>query len=176
MFFPLWSFPFSLREEAIETNNPRTKNALPELRERERERKRDLLNEEEKRNAIHYSIVEKKKSDTSSFPILLLKLLCRRRYPHQRGVSLRKTKINRSNHISLLPRRRRKRKRKREKEREKTKEETIKTLLTILMCVCVCVLRVVFITLPALKCATANFLSLSKKSSLPKKKVKYFCI
>lgn len=49
MFFPP-VFPFLVREKAIETNNPRTTNALPELRERER--KRDLLNEEEKRNAI----------------------------------------------------------------------------------------------------------------------------
>ena len=51
MFFPP-VFPFLVREKAIETNNPRTTNALPELRERERERERDLLNEEEKRNAI----------------------------------------------------------------------------------------------------------------------------
>ena len=54
MFFPP-VFPFLVREKAIETNNPRTTNALPELKERERERKkkeRDLLNEEEKRNAI----------------------------------------------------------------------------------------------------------------------------
>ena len=49
MFFPP---VFLVREKAIETNNPRTTNALPELRERERERERDLLNEEEKRNAI----------------------------------------------------------------------------------------------------------------------------
>ena len=51
MFFPP---VFLVREKAIETNNPRTTNALPELKERERERekKRDLLNEEEKRNAI----------------------------------------------------------------------------------------------------------------------------
>lgn len=49
MFFPP---VFPVREKAIETNNPRTTNALPELKERERKKKRDLLNEEEKRNAI----------------------------------------------------------------------------------------------------------------------------
>ena len=129
------SFPFSLREEAIETNNPRTTNALPELRERERERKRDLLNEEEKRNAIHYSIVEKKKSDTSSFPILLLKLLCRRRYPHQRGVSLRKTKISRSNHISSPEKKKKKRGKQKKKKKKRKKRRRDKTPHHI---VCVC--------------------------------------
>jgi hypothetical protein len=128
-----------LREKAIETNNPRTTNALPELRERERERKRDLLNEEEKRNAIHYSIVEKKKSDTSSFPILLLKLLCRRRYPHQRGVSLRKTKINRSNHISSPEKKKKKKKKEGKRTRKNERGDDKDPPYHIDVCVCVCV-------------------------------------
>lgn len=49
MFFPLWSFPFLL-EKKQSKQTTREINLLPELRERERER--DLLNEEEKRSAI----------------------------------------------------------------------------------------------------------------------------
>ena len=59
-------FPFLVREKAIETNNPRNNERASRV-ERERERERDLLNEEEKRSAIQqYSLVEKKKSDASS--------------------------------------------------------------------------------------------------------------
>jgi hypothetical protein len=44
-------FPFLVREKAIETNNPRNNERASRV-ERERERERDLLNEEEKRSAI----------------------------------------------------------------------------------------------------------------------------
>jgi len=50
VFFPLWSFPFLLEKKQSKQTTRETTNALPELRERERER--DLLNEEEKRSAI----------------------------------------------------------------------------------------------------------------------------
>jgi hypothetical protein len=45
-------FPFLVREKAIETNNPRNNERASRVERGERERERDLLNEEEKRSAI----------------------------------------------------------------------------------------------------------------------------
>ena len=99
MFFPLWSFPFLLEKKQSKQTTRETTNALPELRERERERKRFIKRRREtERDLVALSRRKKEERCVVSFPPLLLKRL--RRYPHQRGVSLRKTKINRSNRIS----------------------------------------------------------------------------
>jgi hypothetical protein len=107
-------FPFLVREKQSKQTTRETTNALPELRERERERKRFIKRRRETERDLALSRRKKEERCVVSFPPLLLKRL--RRYPHQRGVSLRKTKINRSNRISSPRRRRRRRKRKREKE------------------------------------------------------------
>jgi len=138
VFFPP-VFPFLVERKSNRNKQPANNERASRVeRERERERKRDLINEEEKRNAIHYSIVEKKKSDTSSFPILLLKLLCRRRYPHQRGVSLRKTKINRSNHISSPEKKKKKKKKEGKRTRKNERGDDKDPPYHIDVCVCVC--------------------------------------
>ena len=99
MFFPLWSFPFLLEKKQSKQTTRETTNALPELRERERERKRFIKRRREtERDLVALSRRKKEERCVVSFPPLLLKRL--RRYPRQRGVSLRKTKINRSNRIS----------------------------------------------------------------------------
>ena len=100
MFFPLWSFPFLLEKKQSKQTTRETTNALPELREREREReKRFIKRRRETERDLALSRRKKEERCVVSFPPLLLKRL--RRYPHrQRGVSLRKTKINRSNRIS----------------------------------------------------------------------------
>ena len=93
-------FPFLVREKAIETNNPRNNERASRVeRERERERKRFIKRRREtERDLVALSRRKKEERCVVSFPPLLLKRL--RRYPRQRGVSLRKTKINRSNRIS----------------------------------------------------------------------------
>jgi len=98
-----------------------TTNALPELKEREREkRKRFIKRRRETERDLVLSRRKKEERYVVSFPPLLLKRL--RRYPHQRGVSLRKTKINRSNHISSPEEE--EEEEEEEKEREKEKEKT----------------------------------------------------
>ena len=97
MFFPLWSFPFLLEKKQSKQTTRETTNALPELRERERKRFIKRRRETE-RDLVALSRRKKEERCVVSFPPLLLKRL--RRYPRQRGVSLRKTKINRSNRIS----------------------------------------------------------------------------
>ena len=97
MFFPLWSFPFLLEKKQSKQTTRETTNALPELRERERKRIIKRRRETE-RDLVALSRRKKEERCVVSFPPLLLKRL--RRYPRQRGVSLRKTKINRSNRIS----------------------------------------------------------------------------
>jgi len=87
-------FPFLVREKAIETNNPRNNERASRV-ERERFIKR---RRETERDLVVLSRRKKEERCVVSFPPLLLKRL--RRYPRQRGVSLRKTKINRSNRIS----------------------------------------------------------------------------
>jgi len=93
-------FPFLVREKAIETNNPRNNERASRVeRERERKRKRFIKRRREtERDLVALSRRKKEERCVVSFPPLLLKRL--RRYPRQRGVSLRKTKINRSNRIS----------------------------------------------------------------------------
>ena len=93
-------FPFLVREKAIETNNPRNNERASRVeREREREEKRFIKRRRETERDLALSRRKKEERCVVSFPPLLLKRL--RRYPHrQRGVSLRKTKINRSNRIS----------------------------------------------------------------------------
>ena len=100
MFFPLWSFPFLLEKKQSKQTTRETTNALPELREREREREKRFIKRrrETERDLVALSRRKKEERCVVSFPPLLLKRL--RRYPRQRGVSLRKTKINRSNRIS----------------------------------------------------------------------------
>ena len=98
MFFPLWSFPFLLEKKQSKQTTRETTNALPELRERERERKRFIKRRRETERDLALPRRKKEERCVVSFPPLLLKRL--RRYPRQRGVSLRKTKINRSNRIS----------------------------------------------------------------------------
>jgi hypothetical protein len=112
-------FPFLVREKQSKQTTRETTNALPELRERERERKRFIKRRRETERDLALSRRKKEERCVVSFPPLLLKRL--RRYPHQRGVSLRKTKINRSNRISS-PRRRRRRRRKRKREKEFAKK------------------------------------------------------
>ena len=91
-------FPFLVREKAIETNNPGNNERASRV-ERERERKRFIKRRREtERDLVALSRRKKEERCVVSFPPLLLKRL--RRYPRQRGVSLRKTKINRSNRIS----------------------------------------------------------------------------
>ena len=91
-------FPFLVREKAIETNNPRNNERASRV-ERERERKSFIKRRREtERDLVALSRRKKEERCVVSFPPLLLKRL--RRYPRQRGVSLRKTKINRSNRIS----------------------------------------------------------------------------
>jgi hypothetical protein len=97
VFFPLWSFPFLLEKKQSKQTTRETTNALPELRERERKRFIKRRRETE-RDLVALSRRKKEERCVVSFPPLLLKRL--RRYPRQRGVSLRKTKINRSNRIS----------------------------------------------------------------------------
>ena len=89
-------FPFLVREKQSKQTTRETTNALPELRERER--KRFIKRRRETERDLALSRRKKEERCVVSFPPLLLKRL--RRYPHQRGVSLRKTKINRSNRIS----------------------------------------------------------------------------
>ena len=152
MFFPP---VFLVREKAIETNNPRTTNALPELRERERERKRFIKRRRETERDLVLYRRKKEERYVVSFPPLLLKRL--RRYPHQREACRFGKQKSIDPIVSLLPKKKKKKKKKKKegKRTRKNERETIKTLLTMLMCVCVCVC-VVFITLPALKCAIAN--------------------
>ena len=100
MFFPLWSFPFLLEKKQSKQTTRETTNALPELRERERERKRFIKRRRETERDLAVLSRRKKKSDASSrFHLFFLNVFVV--IPHrQRGVSLRKTKINRSNRIS----------------------------------------------------------------------------
>lgn len=107
-------FPFLVREKAIETNNPRNNERASRV-ERERERKRFIKRRRETERDLALSRRKKEERCVVSFPPLLLKRL--RRYPRQRGVSLRKTKINRSNRISSP-----------EEEEEKEKERGKKNL------------------------------------------------
>jgi len=114
VFFPLWSFPFLLEKKQSKQTPRETTNALPELRERER--KRFITRRRETERDLVLSRRKKEERYVVSFPPLLLKRL--RRYPRQRGVSLRKTKINRSNRISSPE----------EEEKEKEKERGKKNL------------------------------------------------
>ena len=128
-------FPFLVREKAIETNNPGNNERASRV-ERERERKRFIKRRRETERDLVLSRRKKEERYVVSFPPLLLKRL--RRYPHQRGVSLRKTKINRSNHISSPEEEgeEEEEEKEREKRTRKNEREMIKTLLTMLMCVC----------------------------------------
>ena len=134
MFFPP---VFLVREKAIETNNPRTTNALPELKERER--KRFIKRRRETERDLVLSRRKKEERYVVSFPPLLLKRL--RRYPHQREACRFGKQKSIDPIVSLLPKKKKKKKKKEGKRIcEKTKERRIKTLLTMLMRVCVCVL------------------------------------
>ena len=129
-----------------------TTNALPELRERERERKRFIKRRRETERDLVLSRRKKEERYVVSFPPLLLKRL--RRYPRQRGVSLRKTKINRSNHISSPEEEEEKEEKEKEREKKnakKRKRDDEDPPYHVDACACV-----VFITLPALKRAIAN--------------------
>ena len=127
-----------------------TTNALPELRERER--KRFIKRRRETERDLVLSRRKKEERYVVSFPPLLLKRL--RRYPRQRGVSLRKTKINRSNHISSPEEEEEKEEKEKEREKKnakKRKRDDEDPPYHVDACACV-----VFITLPALKRAIAN--------------------
>ena len=124
-------FPFLVREKAIETNNPRNNERASRV-EREREKERFIKRRREtERDLVLYR--RKKEVRVVSFPPLLLKLLLR--YPHQRGVSLRKTKISRSNHISSPEKKKKKRGKQKKKKKKRKKRRRDKTPHHI---VCVC--------------------------------------
>jgi len=128
-------FPFLVREKAIETNNPGNKFASRV--ERERERKRFIKRRRETERDLALSRRKKEERCVVSFPPLLLKRL--RRYPRQRGVSLRKTKINRSNRISSPEEEEEKEKERGKKNLRKNERETNKDPPHhVDACVCVC--------------------------------------
>lgn len=130
-------FPFLVREKAIETNNPRNNERASRV-ERERERKRFIKRRREtERDLVALSRRKKEERCVVSFPPLLLKRL--RRYPRQRGVSLRKTKINRSNRISSPEEEEEKEKERGKKNLRKNERETNKDPPHhVDACVCVC--------------------------------------
>ena len=137
MFFPLWSFPFLLEKKQSKQTTRETTNALPELRERERERKRFIKRRRETERDLALSRRKKEERCVVSFPPLLLKRL--RRYPRQRGVSLRKTKINRSNRISSPEEEEEEEKERGKKNLRKNERETNKDPPHhVDVCVCVC--------------------------------------
>ena len=127
-------FPFLVREKAIETNNPGNNERASRV-ERERERKRFIKRRRETERDLVLSRRKKEERYVVSFPPLLLKRL--RRYPQQRGVSLRKTKINRSNHISS-PEKKKKKKKKRGKQKKKKKKRKKRRQNSSPYCVRVC--------------------------------------
>lgn len=130
-------FPFLVREKAIETNNPGN-NEHDSRVERERERKRFIKRRRETERDLALSRRKKEERCVVSFPPLLLKRL--RRYPRQRGVSLRKTKINRSNRISS-PEEEEEEKERGKKNLRKNERETNKDPPHhVDACVCVCFL------------------------------------
>lgn len=129
-------FPFLVREKAIETNNPRNNERASRV-ERERERKRFIKRRRETERDLALSRRKKEERCVVSFPPLLLKRL--RRYPRQRGVSLRKTKINRSNRISSPEEEEEKEKERGKKNLRKNERETNKDPPHhVDACVCVC--------------------------------------
>ena len=153
MFFPLWSFPFLLEKKAIETNNPRNNERASRVeRERERERKRFIKRRREtERDLVALSRRKKEERCVVSFPPLLLKRL--RRYPRQRGVSLRKTKINRSNRISSPEEEEEEKERGKKNLRKNERERNKDPPHHVDVDACVCVLFLLLC--PRLKCRIA---------------------
>ena len=136
MFFPLWSFPFLLEKKQSKQTTRETTNALPELRERERERKRFIKRRRETERDLVLYRRKKEERYVVSFPPLLLKLLLR--YPHQREACRFGKQKSIDPIVSLLPKKKKKKKKEGKRICEKTKERGIKTLLTMLMLMRVC--------------------------------------
>ena len=138
MFFPP---VFPVREKAIETNNPRTTNALPELKEREREKKKERFIKRRRETERDLVLYRRKKEEryVVSFPPLLLKLLLR--YPHQREACRFGKQKSIDPIISLLPRRRRRRRRGVNRRRKRKNERNDDKTPHHIVCACVvCVL------------------------------------